>query len=780
MKLFLIAKNNIKKNKSMFLTLTALIAFASALLYVGASVILSMNTYLDDKNKELNGSDFAVFARQNYDEDIQKDLEEMGNYTQYEKVAAIIGSSTFTNTELDDKGQSIGGIIMNADSGEKISKLKIAGKRGKKVSNSIILPYYMKVAKGYKIGDRITISFAGSDHNFVVYGFAEDIMFATPSNLTYYKCYVFGDEFKKLYDSNINLRYSLVKIKLKKGVDSALYNDNFTDKLPEAASTITSMDLTSAKTGVSIFLIIIMTVLIAIAVIIILIALTVIRFAIETYIEGNMKNIGSMEALGYTGKELIFSTMLQFVTIAAAGFTAGLAASVLCAGIVTNLASSAIGLVWNSKWNPIAFVIDIGIIMFSVIAITYLTAAKLKKITPITALREGINTHSFKKNHFPFYKTFLPVNMAAGFKTLMLNAKQNMMMLIIIGLMTFVSVFAFMTNYNFNINNVTLLKLIGLENSHILVTYGEKDAQRIFNEIGQMEHVKKTIELSTIKMKICMAGRELTPAVTVSNEYDKLRIKTIVEGRYPEHDNEIAVTGLVMKQLKAKLGNVVTLKSNGSSQDFIIVGMSQQINNLGKGASLTEEGMKRINPEFVQSDLNVYLDNTENVPDVMHAIENKYRGKTIIVYNMEESFKEIFASFGSAMKKCCTACIILTMLIITLILYLLVKIRLIKERVPIGINKALGFTTGQIIVQITAGLCPVCILGAFLGTILAAWFINPIFTVMLSYDGIRNCHLVIDPVLTLIIFLAVSLYSILLTVLVAGAARRITPKELFL
>jgi Predicted ABC-type transport system involved in lysophospholipase L1 biosynthesis, permease component len=782
MKLFMIAKSNILKNKSMSLTLTALIILASILLYVGASVVLDLNTFLDDKNKELNGADFAVAAPLKYEETLGNIIDKMGKYKQKETVDAVTFYTEFKNLTIGEKSQAIGCVFLNGDSNEKISKLKIIGQSNQKYANSIVLPYYLKAAKGYKTGEEISIKLEGKEYKFVIYGFSEDIMFATPTNMSYYKCYLFGDEFDSIFKDHAESQFCLMKMKLERGTDLALYNDNFVKNMNSVIESSTSnvmvMDFSTMKVGVSIFLVIIMSVLIAFSAIIILITLTVIWFSIVTYMEGNMKNIGSMEALGYTGRELIFSTVFQFALITAVSIAIGLVLAVSCTGIVTNLASSSIGLVWNSKVNPLAVGMDAVVILLLVIGIAYLASAKLKRITPVTALREGIQTHNFKKNHFPLSKVSINVNAAIGLKAFMQNMKQNITIFIIVTLMSFVCVFAFSANYNFNINNRALLTIIGSEKSDLMVTYRGEDALQVFKEIGKMSHVKKIVRLSNMNMTVCKGSREMTSVVNVCNDYNKLEIRTIVNGRYPVHDNEIAVTGRVMEQLGAKLGDVIFIKNNNNRQEYMIVGVMQQIMHLGKGVNITEEGMSKIIPGFMQTDSYVYVDDAKNISSVKKEIEKQYKGT--VVSNLADFFDTMLESFNKVMVILCLFCIGITLGIIALILYLLIRIKLIKERIRMGVNKAIGYTTGQIIAQIITGFCPICILGAFAGTVLATFLINPTFSALLSASGIRNCHLAVDPLMTFVTFLAITLFSVFTTALVALSVKKITPRELFL
>ncbi len=783
MNLFMIAKSNMKKNKSMMITLIALIMFATLLLYIGTSVLLDMSSFLDKKNESMNGSEFTAATPVKHEETIQGVIKEMGEYTQLETVPVIRYASTFQNLTNGEESQSIGSIMFNADNSEEISRMDIIDQGHTKLPNSIILPYYLKVAKGYQSGDEITITVGSVVNTYIVYGFAEDIMFATPSNIPYYKCYVFEEEFQRLYHADENTQYSLIKTRLKQGTDTNLYSENFIKKssniLQSSMSDIMSMDYNTMKVGVSIFLIIIMSVLITFSFIIILIALTMMRFAIVTHIEGNIKNIGSMEALGYTGKELILSTILQFVVITLFSIGLGFVIATAGMGLMTNLLSSSIGLAWNAVINVKAMLINLVIIMTLVMLITYLAAAKLKKVTPIIAMRSGIDTHNFKKNYIALDRSPYPVNVALGIKSLLLNMKQNVIIVIIVTLMSFVSVFAFTTNYNFNVDNTALLRLIGIEKSQLQVIYKGEDAVKIFDEIGELEQVDKIIRLTSMEMGISLEDKEMTPSFYISNDFNLLEIQTIVEGEYPVHNNEIAVTGLVLERLGAELGDAVTVKGNETKQDFILVGVTQQISNLGRGACITEEGMARIDPNYVPSELFVYMEE-HKIPSVTKTLEERYGDSHMNITNIEETFDTILVSFNGAVIALCIVCIVITLSIISLVLYLLIKIKLLKERLRIGVSKALGYTTKQLVLQITMSFCPVCILGAFLGTVLATFLINPAFSAMLSVSGIRNSHLTINPAVTLTTFLAISLFSFVITALVSRSIKKITPCELFI
>ena len=784
MKLFMIAKSNIKKNRNITLTLIGLILFTTILLYISSSVLMGINAFLDKKNEELNGSDFIVMSPGGYEDKIHSIINRLGNCDEYEAVKTIQFSSKFENITQHSKSQSIGCLMLNADTKENIARLKIINQGKERRSNSIVLPYYLKVAKGYRTGDEIMIKNGVNEQTYIIYGFSEDIMFATPSNISFYKCYVYSDKFNELYDQYKTFRSELVKTKLSPGTNNTLYCDQFVKKanteMKEVMSNTFASDYNLMKKGDSIFLNLIMAVVVVFSFIILMIALTVIRFAIVSYIEGNMKNIGAMEALGYTSNELILGVILQFILISFVGIILGFIFSIFGLGIMTNFVSTSVGLTWEMGVNGWAFLINLGVIVFMVITISYLAARKLKEITPLIALRDGLHTHNFRKNYLPLHKSPFHLNITIGLKTLTHNMSQNVIMLIIVSLMSFVCVFTFTTNYNFNIENTAFLRLVGIEKCQLVLTYYGKDAQKVFDEVAKFEHVKKSINRTYINIPIRVNNREVSPTVSISNDYKKIEINTIVNGRYPKHDNEIAITGLVLKSLDVKLGDVVRVGPEGDDKEFIIVGVTQHISNLGKGANITEEGMRRINPQFTPSGLFIYLDNKENIPNVTDHIMKKFSNLPIELTNREETFTTMVGSFSSVIAILCIACIIITLSIITLILYMLIKIKIMKERIRLGVSKALGYTTGQLIIQMIVSFCPICIIGALIGTILATYLINPAFAFMLSVSGIQNCHFVINPWYTVATFLSISLFSALIAALVSVSIRKITPRELFI
>lgn len=280
-------------------------------------------------------------------------------------------------------------------------------------------------------------------------------------------------------------------------------------------------------------------------------------------------------------------------------------------------------------------------------------------------------------------------------------------------------------------------------------------------------------------MTLSMNKKETSPLVTICEDYSKLKISTIVKGRYPKHDNEIAVTNKVLKQIDAKLGDVIKVKDNEKKVEFLVVGVKQQISYLGKCAAITEDGMRRLEGDFKTNELFVYLKDQKDTKEIIKQLSLKYKDSKLEIANIGKIINTTLQPINHAITLLCLFGIFITLLIIALILYLFVKIKLLKERKRIGTAKAMGYTTKQLILQVVISFCPTCIIGSMIGAIGAKFLINPAFALMLSGSGIVNCNLNIETFLIITSFLGISLFAVLITSFVAIRIRKITPIELF-
>lgn len=780
----MMAKNNIKKSKTATATLIILIAITTIFLYVGFSVLTNMNSFIDDKNTEENGAHFISIVDGKYDQDVKNIIQSIDGYQYMEREDAITNeAANFQDVNIGEKQYAMPALIMNLDTKRTISTVNIIDQAETIPENGIIVPYVMKVSNGCKTGDTLKLIVNDNFKEFQIAGFYEDVIFANPVNVSEYKLFVCDKQFQELLNHpEFGTKCSFSAVITNNIANSSNFEQQYISKLKsvitDQSGNYASLNYATMKIGTAIFINIIMAILIGFSIIILAIALIVIKFSTTTHIENSIKNIGAMEAVGYTTGQILNSILMEYTIIAIVGYIVGINASIGVSPFVTGLVSSSIGLKWNTDISVTATLVTLIIILISVLGISYFSAAKIKKITPLTALRNGIETHNFKKNRVPLDKTKLGLNTAVGLKGFLYNRKQNIVVGIIVILLSIVCVFSFSMYYNFAIDYSEMMKLVGMETADVQLVV-QSDEDRIFNEVAQMPEVQSTVKLDSFESTITYNGKESSGRIRNTEDYSKLKIDTCVKGRMPIFENEIAITNLMIHELGAKIGDTVSVNYNNTNKEYLVVGVTQQITNLGIGATITTGGMERLLPTYKNRSLMIYLKENQNTSDLVTKLNNQYKDQNALAVNYIESINLMMEAYKSSISLLVTGCIIITAIIISFIMFLVIRVRILKEKTRLGVSKALGFTSNQLIAHILISEIPVIFVASVIGSIVGFFVTNPAMGAMLSSNGIIKCNFFMDIRLLFITPIGITLVGFVTILAVSSRIRKISPCKMF-
>ena len=219
MGILLIAKDNIKKQKGNTFILFLLVALAVLMLYVGTSVLFNMDNVVENRHEAVNGTDFLLFSESTQSNEIMDFFGKQEEVTYLEKEEAIFLTSAryYIETKKEDADE-IGFLFLNKEAERKLSVIQLIDGGEEWKENSIILPYYMKVGMGYKTGEILNIEINKKYYAFEIYGFTEDIMFATTSNVPVEKGFISDQLFKKISKELGSSGYSY-RVELKKDIE---------------------------------------------------------------------------------------------------------------------------------------------------------------------------------------------------------------------------------------------------------------------------------------------------------------------------------------------------------------------------------------------------------------------------------------------------------------------------------------------------------------------------------------------------------------------------------
>lgn len=786
MKLWLIAKSNIKNKKGNAFILFFLVLLASMLLYTGITVLKNMNCFLDENYESQNGAHYMAVTNTGYDDKMVSILKGTMGYQEHEIEDALCSPSTgdLKKEGSSEKADTISFVFQKMDYERNISDFIIQDKGEECKKNSIALPMYLKVAKGFQTGDKISIAMDGEKFVFEIYGFVEDVMFATPSNISCYRCYVTDEMYQEMIDTDRALVQSRIyNVKLKDMTTSGQYETAIMKEVTEQSDSglimFWDVNYMTMRTGAGMMMNILMSILAVFSVLIVLIAIVVMRFSVVSNMEENMSNIGILEALGYTSRQLAHATILEYIVITVVGIICGLLTAGLSADLIAGIVSGSIGMRWKTETDVVAAIVSIAVVLFLILAAVTMTSRRYKKITTLDALRDGIETHSFKRNHLPLQKSCFGLNTSLGLKTMLHNKKQNVAMVIIVTLLSYASVLMLMLYYNFVFDNQALINLVGIEKPNVQFIVAEDKMEQIEEDVLSDDQVDRAAKVGYLSITIQNKDKETTVSTDIWTDIEKMGMNTLQEGRYPKEDNEVCVTNVVADTIGAELGNSVCLKYGEVEKSFLIVGITQQISNMGKRMTITEEAAKTLLAEYAPNILCVYLKDGADTKQKVDKWSNLYNDmEGVQIDNFDEAYDSILGTFTGAIAALCIVMVAITIAVVGLTVFLLVRMKMIRERKALGVYKAIGYTTPQLMKQVLISFVPVVGIGVILGGVLAAFSTNAAFALALGVCGIENCHMRISAALIVVTALILTFLAFLVVFFASMRIRKIEPYKM--
>lgn len=783
MKLFIIAKSNIKKKKSSLIILFLLITIATTLLYIGINVIKNIDDFIKDTNEAQNGPHVQFLTTVGYRDKVVDLLkkEEGFDTVETDEVLTSTGTKELFNIDKDKETESMRFIFADYENNHSIPKIKVIGKAMEYKKNSIIVPMYMKIAKGYETGDIIEIKSGKNKYSYEIYGFVEDVLYSTISNIDIYRCYISHDEFIDIQKNDpgyITVDQYNIRV-----------NDiNKSDKFHEIASKhiekeindgffscILGVNYSIMSAGLGMYINIIMAILAIFSIIIIAIAVIVICFSIITNIESNMTNVGILEAVGYTAKQLAFSLIIEYMLISIAAVLVGLGVALISSSAVASIVSSSIGLLWRIDFDIIVAVESITLVLLVIFIVTYGTTRRYLKIAPLDALREGVKTHNFKKNYFPLSTTKLGLNTAIGMKSMFHNRKQNISIIFIVALLSFTCTISLALYYNFVFDQQELINLFGTEKPDIEMSINNESENKLKND----KEIDKIIHNDSKSINIKKGDKEIGVLAEIYDNVDELTVDKLIEGRLPNHSNEINLSNKVLEDIGAEVGDTVTVTIEGKDSAFVVVGKTQQIEHMGLGALITEEGVGEIINGYRCNKLYIYLKKDINIEAKVQSYSVIFEDNPEVeITNFDKIYQITMRTFVNAIESICILFVVVTIFVIALIIYLIVKIKIIHQRREIGLYKAVGYTTSEVMWQIVVNFALIMSVGALIGGIIGKLSMGKITAISLSICGIENASIIVPISLVIGVFIVITLAAFLLTIISAIGIRKIEPYKM--
>ena len=775
-----ILKKDLKRKKTMNVILLLFIILAAMFVASSVNNMISVTTAVDGYFEKANVPDYWF---------VTMDKEELERYGKF----AAENDSEYGITELIQINPNT--VLVD---GEKLDyantscisalaeKTKVFDKNDNEITHINDGEIYVtaevanSVENDFSVGNTIEITDGEKTKTFIIKGTMKDAMFGS-SMIGMTRFLISDNDFEFFKNDDAGILYSVNVY-----TDNESYYDNF---LSLQLNTIFNVN----KSGIKLMYMmdmIIAAIFLVVSICLILISMVILRFTINFTMSEEFREIGVMKAIGLKCRNIRQLYIIKYLAISIAGAITGFILSIPFGKMMLKDASDNIIIDGSSSiWlNGLCAVLTVAV----VILFCFMCTAKIKKITPIDAIRNGQNGERFKaKSRMSLGKSRLKPAVFMAANDVFSSVRRFVSMILIFSLGLLLIVIPANTANTiqsdgiikwFNMaecDNILSIETVFRINTDKKEMLTEKldDVKNFLKEKGIeadvfQEAMFRVIISKNDKRASSLAFQGLN-GVTCS-EYDYL------EGEPPKNPNEVAVTKYLCENIDAHIGDYVYIKNGNDTKKYIITATYQSMNNMGEGIRFYEG--EELNYDYVTGSFGIqirYKDSPESkqLDERKKLLEEKYtEGK---VYTAGEYINYAIGDVAGKLGSIKKLILIVVAAINMLVTVLMVKSFITKEKNEIALLKSLGFKNKFIIGWQTFRIGIVILISVILAsaasTPLSKLIITPIFKMM----GAENIKFQINPlesyVLYPLVVLAVTMLSAMITSL---QVRKINTSEI--
>ncbi len=751
---FFIAKNNIKKQKSDMITFFILSSLSALFIFISASFLADTGKVIDTNREKINSADILVIA--GYSEPVISKLEEI-----------IKGNVYLKNYETEDYLALVSKYRLKGNknwieypfylsSYEKPSTMQTMSIDASGFSgNEVVIP--ISLSTSFKVGDTLQLKVGDNIYNLKVTGYNEDNFFCSPLNLGIYKMQVSDKLYETILFENPKnasegryLKSQLTDTAKKKHIDTNALADELGDDLmnwyndysaahPETAMVdinIVSADL--MKTGAMILPLIFVAMTFLFAIIMLAIAIVIINFSVKNFIMTNMKNTAIMEASGYTIRELVLILLFQLLLVSGIGAVVGIVLGALLIDKIGIIILITLGLRWN---QPVSAAVALSVfwgICFLISVLTVYLGREYSKVSVLSALRGGVNTHNFKKNYFSFDKSSFSISVTLALKETFGKFRNQLGVIFIMMILSLSTIVAFgmMDTYG---SDEGVLEMGGFDVYDAFFS-GDESMENTVRSMKTVENTRREIWMSVNyyykRNKQSLTTRAFTDTSTIIGG-------SVLEGRWPKHPNEVLLSTNSATRLGASLGDVVTVKNDMAEESYIVCGIGQTMNNMGMMAFMTTDGLSKVTA--LPDSMSVCVNFKPGVTFAEFEKEFKDAYPEVAVTDYAEAAHQTVGLITGGMKAFAFFVTLLTILIVAFVESLIVRTNINRQWRNLGVSKALGFTSRQLIGQVMLSNLPAILIGVMTGLLLSPILGSKLMVSTLAIFGFKKINFNIDP-----------------------------------
>lgn len=712
--------NKIKKRKIQMLLIGLVVMISSFMLASAIGIITSVSEPMNRLIEETKAP--LLFMTVDKNETVDNDLLEVKETFQKDSRVSevkVIDNIVMTmgKTKAGDKyTENAVNYFLNYKAGDFGSPKFIKGggnlEQGECFINSII-------AETYKVsmGDYITVENPKGDIKLKIKGIYSD-PYSVSIGININRYYVNDEELKDIAgaDKKMLAVYSKSETSSKDVVKT--YRKNSDKQL--SASII---DLDTAKMSAEIGQQITGAFVAAFALIILLVSAVVIRASIFDSIIKEYKTIGVYKALGYSASIIVNIYLKAYSTVIIAFTAAGSLLSIFMMKYILNTSFKVYGVdVKVSYITPAA--LTIALVAVLMLISIYGVIRKTKRISPVEALSLGMPVNNKKGISFSFMENnFSPISQ--GLRKILNYKKFSVILFSILFICSYVVAFS-ITNYNnFSVLSEKSSFWFGLDDAKYRITITDKGKGKdIYNWMKNSEYIKNLVKGNLTYASAEVSKEEIdedgSMVLSVYEQYDNDIKETVMEGRNPKYDNEIAVSKKLLEKTHKTIGDYIDIYIKGQKKNLLITGSYQSMMRMGMNARVLEKTVVSPDKTYESTNISFNLKSNSDYESFKKQAIDKF-GKAIDVYESKDYFKDILQGVMEPQRDAQIPFMVMLIVIGSINVFSIITLMNLNNKRDYCIYKAIGYSSRDLMI---ANGIYVLILG-----ILAAIICIPVFSI---------------------------------------------------
>ena len=477
-------------------------------------------------------------------------------------------------------------------------------------------------------------------------------------------------------------------------------------------------------------------IIVILSVCLMIVSFVILKFSIGFSIQDDFREIGVMKAIGIRNLKIRTLYLTKYTALAATGAVIGLIISYPFGKMLLKSVSE--GMVLGNSYGNMINIAGAVLVFAVIILLAFLSTGKVKKMTPVDAVRSGETGERFnKKKGIRISRSHAGNTTFLSWNDILSSPRRYLNIVISFGICTlFLLVLA---NFTTTLDSPVFADQISHSSDIYLdkEDVGALDIQRIIDRFpdelkdsgiadkkelpvsffAQFEHGKEMYEmyLDLVEEKLADMGmpakayNDIVFSYTIKSngeEFvyslyqvvgDRYGDYLITEGSAPQNKNEIAITPQVRETLGLDIGDAIEIDFDGVYEKCIVTGVFPCMNNTGMLIRIHDDAPTTL--AHYMGSMCTQISFTDDPSQ--KEIENR-KEKIKDIFNTEHvrnRTEETINNMGAldAMKAAELLFVAITLIVVILVTIMMERSFIAKETKQIAILKATGFRDGDVI-----------------------------------------------------------------------------------